>query len=142
MGSIAAIHVGIGNRIPMKPLDEVAIHDDFGLEGDRKAKAGSKRQVLVMPGEVLDDLGLEPGVVKENLTTRGFDVMGVPRGARVRVGEVLLEATFECTPCSLMDDIRPGLQEELRGQRGMLFRVVAGGRVRVGDEVVLVDREG
>ncbi len=139
MGSIEAIHVGVGNRIPMKPLDEVMILADFGLEGDRKAKAGSKRQVLVMPGEVLDDLGLPPGAVKENLTTRGFDVMSVPRGACIRVGEALLEATFECTPCGLMDDIRPGLQEELRGQRGMLFQVIEGGRVRIGDEVTIVE---
>jgi MOSC domain-containing protein YiiM len=139
MGLVEAIHIGVGNRIPMKPLDEVTILADLGLEGDRKAKAGSKRQVLVMPGEVLDDLGLQPGIVRENLTTRGFDVMSVPHGACIRVGEALLEATFECTPCGLMDDIRPGLQEELRGQRGMLFRVIEGGRVRVGDEVTIIE---
>jgi MOSC domain-containing protein YiiM len=138
MGLVEAIHVGVGSRIPMKPLEEVAILGDFGLEGDRNSKPGSKRQVLVVPAEVLDKLDLEPGMVRENLTTRGFDVMGVPRGACIRVGEALLEATFECTPCGLMDDIRPGLQEELRGQRGMLFRVIEGGRVRVGDDVALV----
>lgn len=141
MSRVEAIHVGVGNRIPMKSVNVVAILTDFGLEGDYKARAGSKRQVLVMPAEVLDDLGLAPGVLRENLTIRGFDVMGVPRGGRVRVGQVLLEATFECTPCGLMDDIRPGLQEELRGQRGMLFTVIEGGHIRIGDEVTL-DREG
>jgi MOSC domain-containing protein YiiM len=137
MGVVEAIHVGLGSRIPMKPVDEAQVVADFGLEGDRKAKAGSSRQVLIMPGEVLDRLGLEPGMVRENFTTRGLDVMALPRGARVRVGEALLEATLACTPCGLMDDVRSGLQEELRGQRGMLFRVIEGGTVRRGDTVAV-----
>lgn len=139
MGEVVAIHVGKGSRIPMQPLEQAEIVLDFGVEGDRKAKAGSLRQVLVMPAEVLDSLELTPGTVRENITTRGFDVMGLPRGARVRVGAALLEATVACSPCGLMDDIRPGLREALRGQRGMLFRVVEGGPVRVGDAVVLAD---
>lgn len=138
MGTVAAIHIGKRSNLPMTPVEEAEIVTDYGLEGDRNARAGSKRQVLMMPGEVLDKLGLEPGTVRENITTRGFDVMGLPRGARVRVGEALLEATLACNPCKLMDDIRPGLQEELRGQRGMLFRVLEGGRVRAGDAVEVV----
>ncbi len=94
----------------MKPVDAAEIVTDYGVDGDRKAKAGSKRQVLVMPAEVLDKLELTPGTVRENITTRGFDVMALPRGARVRIGGALLEATVECAPCGLMDDIRPGLQ--------------------------------
>ena len=139
MGTVTAIHIGRRARLPMTAVAEAEIVTDYGLDGDRNAKAGSKRQVLIMPGEVLAALGLEPGTVRENLTTRGFDVMAVPRGAQVRVGEALLEATFECTPCSLMDDIRPGLREELRSQRGMLFRVLQGGRVRVGDAIERVE---
>lgn len=138
MGTITAIHIGKRSNLPMTPVEEADIVADFGLEGDRNARSGSKRQVLMMPGEVLDTLGLEPGSVRENITTRGFDVMSLPRGAHVRVGEVLLEATLACNPCKLMDDIRPGLQEELRGQRGMLFRVLEGGRVRAGDAVEVV----
>ncbi|HLV44518.1 MAG TPA: MOSC domain-containing protein [Aggregatilineales bacterium] len=135
MGTVTALHIGKRSGIPMTPLTEADIITDYGVDGDHSAKAGSKRQVLIMPGEVLDALGLEPGTVKENITTRGFDVMSLPRGAKVRVGGALLEATIECTPCGLMDDIRPGLQEELRGQRGMLFRVLEGGPVRIGDAV-------
>ena len=142
MGEVIALHVGKGSRIPMKPVDAAEIVTDYGVDGDRKAKAGSKRQVLVMPAEVLDSLELTPGTVRENITTRGFDVMGLPRGARVRIGGALLEATVECAPCGLMDDIRPGLQAELRGQRGMLFRVLEGGAVQVGDAIEQVGDSG
>jgi MOSC domain-containing protein YiiM len=43
-----------------------------------------------------------------------------------------------CDPCSRMDEIRPGLQEELEGRRGMLARVVQTGDVAVGDEIRLL----
>jgi MOSC domain-containing protein YiiM len=51
--------------------------------------------------------------------------------------ETLVElwVTGPCHPCGLMDDIRDGLQEELRGRRGVLAWVKAGGRVRVGDRI-------
>jgi MOSC domain-containing protein YiiM len=59
-------------------------------------------------------------------------------GQRLRIGEALLEVTIPCAPCKRMDDIRPGLQEELRGRRGMLCRVVECGAIRVGDSVELL----
>jgi MOSC domain-containing protein YiiM len=37
-----------------------------------------------------------------------------------------------------MDEIRPGLQTELDGRRGMLARVVRGGEVASGDEIELL----
>jgi MOSC domain-containing protein YiiM len=40
-----------------------------------------------------------------------------------------------CDPCHLMEKIRPGLQAELEGRRGMLASVVTPGRVAVGDAV-------
>jgi MOSC domain-containing protein YiiM len=43
-----------------------------------------------------------------------------------------------CDPCERMDAIRPGLQEELDGRRGMLARVLEGGRVAAGDAVKLL----
>jgi MOSC domain-containing protein YiiM len=56
----------------------------------------------------------------------------------LRIGESLLEITAPCNPCPRMDEIRMGLQEELRGQRGWLCRVVASGMIRKGDAVVVM----
>jgi MOSC domain-containing protein YiiM len=43
-----------------------------------------------------------------------------------------------CDPCELMEEIRPGMQAELEGKRGMLAKVVTAGRVTRGDEVTLL----
>jgi MOSC domain-containing protein YiiM len=53
----------------------------------------------------------------------------------LRVGESLMEITTPCDPCPRMDEIRMGLQDELRGQRGWLCKVVEAGMIRQGDRV-------
>ena len=85
--------------------------------------------------ETLQKLGIAPGAVKENVTTRGLDFRRLGPGQHLRIGGSLLEITVPCDPCSRMDEIRQGLQEELRGQRGWLCRVVKGGIIRRGDQI-------
>ncbi len=139
MSRVIALYIAEENQPGRTRIEAGSIVTDLGFDGDRKARPGSKRQVLIMPLEILEELGLEAGAFKENITTRGLDVMSLTRGQRLRVGEALLEATVPCTPCDFIDSIRPGLQEESRGQRGMLFRVLEGGQVRVGDPVTVLD---
>jgi MOSC domain-containing protein YiiM len=93
--------------------------------------------VLFFESETLDKLGLRPGDVKENITTRGIALMGLPVGARLRVGQAVFQVTLACQPCSRMEELRPGLQQELGGQRGMLARVVTGGTLCMGDVIVI-----
>jgi MOSC domain-containing protein YiiM len=62
-------------------------------------------------------------------------------GQRIRVGEALLEITKECEPCHQMDAIRQGLQEALRGRRGILCRVIESGKIRRGDAIEIVQGE-
>jgi MOSC domain-containing protein YiiM len=89
--------------------------------------------------ETLDLLDLRPGEIKENITTRGLRVQELRRGQRLRIGGAILEVTVHCSPCKRMDDIRPGLEQGLRGRRGMLCRVVEGGSIRVGDTIELFE---
>lgn len=96
--------------------------------------------MLLLDSETLAELGLAPGALKENITTAGVHLAALAPGSRLRVGEALLEVTKECTPCSEMDKLRPGLQNELQGRRGMLARVVEGGLIRVGDTLTLLAR--
>jgi MOSC domain-containing protein YiiM len=91
-----------------------------------------------MDAETLERFGLSPGIVKENITTRGLDLRALCSGVRLWVGSSLLEVTVGCEPCSRMDEVRPGLQDELRGQRGWLRRVVEEGVIRRGDAIELV----
>ena len=139
MSSVVALYIAEDNQPGRTQIEAASAIADFGFDGDRKARPGGKRQVLIMPLEILEEFGLGAGAFKENITTRGVDVMGIARGQKVRVGEALLEATVPCTPCEYLDSIRPGLRQESQGQRGMLFRVLEGGRVRVGDPMVVLD---
>jgi MOSC domain-containing protein YiiM len=118
----------------MVPLDE-AMLDEAGMEGDAHRGAGSIRHLLIEDQEVLDRLELGPGQVKENLTLRGVDVNSLRFGTRLVIGDVVLELTKESNPCSRMEEIRPGLQEQLQGCRGIYAQVIAPGRVRRGDTV-------
>jgi MOSC domain-containing protein YiiM len=109
-----------------------------GLEGCAHARAGTKRQVLFASREHLDAVGVEPGRIRENFTVEGVDVHAWPIGQQVRIGEALFEITMVCDPCERMEAIRPGLQAELDGRRGMLARVLETGEVRAGDEITLL----
>ena len=108
-----------------------------GFEGCAHANP-PKREVLFASKQYLDELDLEPGAIRENLTIEGADVHQWPVGQRVRAGEALFEVTMVCDPCHKMDALRDGLRAELEGKRGMLARIVEGGQVAVGDPVELV----
>jgi MOSC domain-containing protein YiiM len=76
--------------------------------------------------------------VKENFTVRGADVMNWPIGQRLQIGDAEFEVSMVCDPCELMEEIRPGLQAELEGKRGMLAKVLTTGRVSQGDRIELL----
>ena len=119
----------------MREFDEVLAIENKGFEGCIHGRSGSTRQVLVMDHETLAEFGIAPGRAKENITTRGIALGTLPLGQRLRAGEALLEVTKPCTPCHQMDEIRQGLQEAIRGRRGLLCRVVEPGHIRRGDRV-------
>ena len=125
---------------PVREFEEVYAVENKGLKDCIHGRSDSGRQVLVVDIETLEEFGVPPGRTKENITTRGIALMGLPLGQHIRVGEALLEVTKPCTPCHLMDEIREGLQEAIRGRRGMLCRVVESGRIRRGDCVEIVER--
>jgi len=122
-------------RLPMEEIAEVHALEDSGLQGCAHARTGSPRQVLLMDSETLELMELAPGIIRENITTRGINVNGLNAGERLRVGAAQLEVSMVCTPCDQMEKIRPGLRRELRGRRGMLCRVIAGGIIRQGDQI-------
>lgn len=133
MAEIAGIWRAPARREPMERLDSTEVVEN-GLAGCAHARAG-KRSVLFVAAEDLEALGVEPGRIRENFTVRGADVMGWPIGQRVAAGGAEFEIAMVCDPCHLMDEIRPGLREELEGRRGMLASVVRTGTVSVGDVV-------
>ena len=125
---------------PMREFEEVLAIENKGFKDCLHGRSGSTRQVLVMDLETLEEFGIAPGRARENITTRGIALGKLILGQRLRAGEVLLEVTKPCTPCHLMDEIRQGLQEAIRGRRGLLCRVVEPGRIRRGDRVEIEEK--
>lgn len=138
MAEVQHLFVCLVHRFPMKELAEAEALENKGLKGCIHGRPESKRQVLLMDRETLDKFELAPGVVKENVTVVGLDFQKLGIGQRLKIGESLLEITTPCDPCPRMDEIRRGLQEELRGQRGWLCRVVETGRIRKGDAILVM----
>jgi MOSC domain-containing protein YiiM len=120
---------------PMHEFEEVFAVENKGLRDCIHGRTGSARQVLLMDLETLEEFGIAPGRVRENITTRGIALGTLSLGQRLRAGEVLLEVAKPCEPCHQMDEIRQGLQNAIRGRRGLLCRVIEAGRIRRGDRV-------
>jgi MOSC domain-containing protein YiiM len=142
MGEVVHVFMCLVHRFPMREVEETEALADKGLKGCIHGRPGSKRQVLLMDVETLEKLGIAPAAVKENVTTRGLDFKRLSAGQRLRIGGSLLEITVPCDPCSRMDEIRKGLQQELRGQRGWLCRVMETGKIKRGDRIEVVAAAG
>ncbi len=141
---IASLQLCVGHREPMSSVESARVVAGFGIEGDRHATSEgvrAARQVLVMDEETLEAFSLAHGDVRENITTSGLDPTFLEEGQRLALGgQVVLQITGPCAPCARMDEIRPGLRQELEGRRGLLASVVRGGTIRVGDAIRVLER--
>ena len=108
------------------------------------------RQVHLIHSELFEELATKgftvtPGLIGENITTRGIDLLALPVGTRLKIGaDAVVEVTGLRNPCQQLNDLAPGLMEAVldRDQEGGLVRksgimgiVVAGGRVQAGDAI-------
>ena len=134
----------------MELLDQVEVSVDEGIAGDfrGRVKPGGRgrRQVSLMEAgdwaTAMRELGTElPWQTRRaNLLVQDFD-LPQREGVHLRIGAVLLRITVECDSCKRMDELHPGLMNALlpdwRG--GALARVVQGGRIAIGDPIILED---
>lgn len=147
------------------PRGEIRLLAGLGVEGDahlgatvkhrsrvrRNPEAPNLRQVHLIHAELHDELAarglpVTPGLMGENVTTRGVDLLGLPTGARLRIGaEAVVEITGLRNPCPQLDGLYPGLMVATlaRDEGGRLIRkagvmavVLVGGVVRPGDGIV------
>jgi MOSC domain-containing protein YiiM len=135
MAKVQSLFRAPKRHLPMEELVEVRAVANDGFAGCAHARSGQKRQVLLVDRETLEAMDLQPGIIRENITTDGLNVNSLRIGQLLRVGEAQLEVSEVCHPCSLMEAIRPGLRKELWGRRGMLCRVREGGVIRRGDSI-------
>ena len=108
------------------------------------------RQVHLIHGELHDELGgkgfrVGQGQLGENITTRGIDLLGLPTGTRLYLGNTaVVEVTGLRNPCAQLDALQPGLMAAVLGRddSGNLIRkcgimgvVRADGEIRPGDTI-------
>lgn len=114
-----------------------------GLEGD--AHAGPwHRQVSLLAIESIQkmrDKGLDvgPGDFAENITTEGLDLLSLPLGTKIRLGQ---EALGEVTQIGKVCHERCAIYEQagdcVMPREGIFIRVLTGGRIKVGDRIEVV----
>jgi MOSC domain-containing protein YiiM len=165
MGAIViAVSRSAAHGVGKANADHIHLLAGLGVEGDAHCGATIKhrsrvaadptkpnlRQVHLIHAELHDELrprgfDLSPGLMGENITTRGIDLLGLPTGARLRIGaEAVVEVTGLRNPCNQLDGIQPGLMGAVLGHdaQGRLVRkagvmgvVIAGGEIRPGDAI-------
>ena len=136
VGKVTALFTKPGSGQPMKQSESLQLIAGKGIDGD-DSYGRKHRQVLFVDKAILDQFDLSPGDLRENITVTGIDLKAVSARSRISIGKTELLVQGECTPCSKMDEIRPGLQDALREQRGILASVTTNGRIHVGDPVVI-----
>ena len=142
-GRLEWIGLRPAHRAPVRVVDTVQAEAGRGLLGDRYAESpGSKRQVTLIQAEHLPAIAaltghaaLPPEWLRRNLLISGINLLAL-KDRPFRIGEVLLEGTGLCHPCSRMEDqLGPGGYNAMRGHGGITARVLISGRLQRGDPV-------
>lgn len=126
------------------PVPRVRSNPLGGLEGDwHGSRFPYVRSILMVDRAVLDDLGLGPGDLREQVTVEGLpELDSLASGTRLLAGEAELEITKECGPCLTIgayNRVRDAeaFRDALRGRRGVFVRFVEGSprEISLGDPV-------
>lgn len=124
------------------PLTEANLMENYGIEGDRKG-GHPKRNLNVLDDMTLAELEAEgyptsPGALGENLIISGISLRALPVGTKLRIGEAVIEVGKLREPCDQLTELDTRMPESVVGRVGAMCRVVASGRICVGDAVEVV----
>jgi MOSC domain-containing protein YiiM len=162
------VAVSVAPRHTLHKLNQLTVRlvPGEGVEGDAHAGptvkhrsrlvktpgAPNLRQVHLLHAELHEELremgySVGPGDMGENITTRGIDLLRLPTGTRLRLGEsAVIELTGLRNPCKQLDSIGPGLmratlardaQGRLVRKAGVMSIVLVGGEVRPHDPIFI-----
>jgi MOSC domain-containing protein YiiM len=166
-GIVEAVSQRGGHHFSKQPRMWINLLAGLGVEGDghagttvqhrsrvaRDPTQPNLRQVHLLHRELLDELEAQgfvigPGDIGENILTRQVDLLGLPTGAVLHIGDTArVRLTGLRNPCIQLDRFRPGLMAatldrdasgNLVRKAGVMAVVLAGGEVRPGDPVEVV----
>jgi MOSC domain-containing protein YiiM len=133
-------------RAPMAAVTQAEAVAGVGLAGDHYAsKTNGKRQVTLIQREHLDAVAklagrsdVDPGLVRRNIVVSGINLHAL-RDRKFRIGDVLLEGSGTCDPCSRMEEaLGEGGYNAMRGHGGITARILETGHLNVGAAVAPV----
>ena len=148
---VVSLHVCPDKAQPMKSRKRITLVEDKGVLGDRylrlrgtfSKKNGPDRQVTLIEEEALVaarrdyKLRIKSASVRRNIVTRGVALNHLV-GERFTVGDAVLEGVRLCEPCGhlgkLLDNDR--VRDALIHRGGLRCRIVKGGVVAIGDDIV------
>jgi MOSC domain-containing protein YiiM len=162
--TVTAVSLSSRHSFSKPNQDSIRLLAGLGVEGDahlgttvkhrsRVAKDPTQpnlRQVHLIHSELFDEFAdkgfaVAAGELGENVTTRGIDLLSLPAGARLCLGEsAVIEITGLRNPCVQIDRFRKGLMKAVldKGERGKVILksgimgiVLEGGEVRPGDVI-------
>jgi MOSC domain-containing protein YiiM len=142
-GTLTWIGIRPARSAPLQSLETVEALTDKSLAGDHyNGKPGSKRQITLIQAEhivavasMLHRPELDPGLLRRNLVVQGINLLAL-KDQQFWVGNVLLQTTGLCHPCSRMEtNLGPGGYNAMRGHGGLTARILQGGQLRLGDVV-------
>jgi len=142
-GTIVAVCTSKKKGVRKRNVGEAELQVDWGVVGDAHA-ADWHRQVSLLALESIEKmraLGLNvgPGSFAENLTTQGMDLLSLPIGSQVRVGEeAILEITQHGKICHDRCAIYYQVGDCVMPREGVFAKVIKGGLVKVGDKIELL----
>ena len=144
-GRLEWIGVAREPRGPIAFLAEARVEPGTGIIGEHHSTGGrSIRQVSLIQAEhlpvvaaLLGRPSLAPELLRRNLVVSGINLIALKK-RRFRIGDVLLEGSGGCAPCSRMEEnLGPGGYNAMRGHGGITAIVIEGGEIRVGDTIAV-----
>ena len=165
-GVVVAVSSSSTHTIAKPTQERIRLLAGLGVQGDahqgatikhrslvaRDPKRPNLRQVHLIHAELHDELReagirVEAGQMGENITTRGVDLLGLPCGTRLVLGDgAVVEITGLRSPCVQLDSIQSGLMRATLGRdddgnvlykAGVMSIVVSDGEVRPGDSIAV-----
>lgn len=146
-GRVEAVSISTQKGVPKANVPEAQLEAGFGIVGDAHAGNGH-RQVSLLAGESIDRLRrngakVAPGDFAENITTRGLDLDALKVGSRLRIGrDVELEVTQRGKRCHGRCAVFARIGDCIMPVEGIFAKVLAAGRVQVGDAIEVADDQG
>jgi MOSC domain-containing protein YiiM len=142
---VVAVSISREKGTRKENIPEGLLIEDYGFKDD--AHAGDwHRQVSLLAMESVDKIrakGLDvgPGDFAENITTLGIDLVHLPVGTKLKVGEgVLMEITQIGKECHTRCAIYYQAGDCVMPREGIFTKVLKGGTVKRGDPIVVIDQ--